>query len=285
MQQIKITQSVTERTKTLDGYLKDIASIEMISPDEESELAMRIQQGDEEAYQRLVQANLRFVVSVAKQYQSSGLDLCDLINEGNIGLMQAAKRFDPTRGFKFISYAVWWIRQSIMLAIAEQGRMVRLPLNQIGMLNRINKTKSRFTMENQREPSDVELSELLDITPDKIGDTVRQSSKHLSFDVPFGEEGDGGTLLDVTPDANAEQADAGLQSESLRTDIQAAMTVLTAREREILTLAFGIGCQEMTLEEIGQRFDLTRERVRQIKEKSLRKLIRYGARERLKQYV
>lgn len=285
MQQLKITQSVTERTKILDGYLRDIANLEMVSPEEECELAMRIQQGDEDAYQKLVQANLRFVVSIAKMYQSSGVDLSDLINEGNIGLMEAAKRFDPTRGFKFISYAVWWIRQSIMLAIADQGRMVRLPLNQIGMLNRINKAKNRFTLENHREPSDVELAELVDLSPDKIGDTVSHSAKHLSFDVPFGEDSDGGTLLDVTPDKDAEQADAGLQTESLRTDIQAAMAVLTPREREILNLAFGIGCQEMTLEEIGQRFDLTRERVRQVKEKALRKLIRYGAKDRLRQYV
>ena len=284
MQQIKIIQSVTARTMTVDSYLRDINSIPMVSPDEETELAYSIQKGDEDAYRRLVEANLRFVVSVAKQYQSSGLDLCDLINEGNIGLMKAARRFDPTRGFRFISYAVWWIRQQIMAAISEQGRMVRLPLNQVGILNRINRARAQFEQENEREPSDRELAEFLDITPDRVGEAIRHSARHISFDVSFGEDGNG-TLLDVVPDENAELADRGLQQESLRTDIQHVMMVLSPREREIVSLAFGIGCREMTLEEIGERFELTRERVRQVKEKAIRKMSRPGVRDILRQYI
>ena len=284
MHQLKILQSVTARTMTVDGYLRDINSIPMVSPDEETELAYSIQKGDEDAYRRLVEANLRFVVSVAKQYQSSGLDLCDLINEGNIGLMKAARRFDPTRGFRFISYAVWWIRQQIMAAISEQGRMVRLPLNQVGILNRINRARAQFEQENEREPSDRELAEFLDITPDRVGEAIRHSARHISFDVSFGEDGDG-TLLDVVPDENAELADRGLQQESLRTDIQHVMMVLSPREREIVSLAFGIGCREMTLEEIGERFELTRERVRQVKEKAIRKMSRPGVRDILRQYI
>ena len=284
MHQLKILQSVTARTMTVDSYLRDINSIPMVSPDEETELAYSIQKGDEDAYRRLVEANLRFVVSVAKQYQSSGLDLCDLINEGNIGLMKAARRFDPTRGFRFISYAVWWIRQQIMAAISEQGRMVRLPLNQVGILNRINRARAQFEQENEREPSNRELAEFLDITPDRVGEAIRHSARHISFDVSFGEDGDG-TLLDVVPDENAELADRGLQQESLRTDIQHVMMVLSPREREIVSLAFGIGCREMTLEEIGERFELTRERVRQVKEKAIRKMSRPGVRDILRQYI
>ena len=284
MHQLKILQSVTARTMTVDSYLRDINSIPMVSPDEETELAYSIQKGDEDAYRRLVEANLRFVVSVAKQYQSSGLDLCDLINEGNIGLMKAARRFDPTMGFRFISYAVWWIRQHIMAAISEQGRMVRLPLNQVGILNRINRARAQFEQENEREPSDRELAEFLDITPDRVGEAIRHSARHISFDVSFGEDGDG-TLLDVVPDENAELADRGLQQESLRTDIQHVMMVLSPREREIVSLAFGIGCREMTLEEIGERFELTRERVRQVKEKAIRKMSRPGVRDILRQYI
>ena len=284
MHQLKILQSVTARTMTVDSYLRDINSIPMVSPDEETELAYSIQKGDEDAYRRLVEANLRFVVSVAKQYQSSGLDLCDLINESNIGLMKAARRFDPTRGFRFISYAVWWIRQQIMAAISEQGRMVRLPLNQVGILNRINRARAQFEQENEREPSDRELAEFLDITPDRVGEAIRHSARHISFDVSFGEDGDG-TLLDVVPDENAELADRGLQQESLRTDIQHVMMVLSPREREIVSRAFGIGCREMTLEEIGERFELTRERVRQVKEKAIRKMSRPGVRDILRQYI
>ena len=284
MQQLKIMQSVTARTMTVDSYLRDIGNLPMVSPEEETELAARIQKGDEEAYRQLVEANLRFVVSVAKQYQGSGMDLCDLINEGNLGLMKAAKRFDPTRGFKFISYAVWWIRQQIMQAISDQGRMVRLPLNQVGAINRINRAKAQFLQENEREPSDEELAELIDITPDKIGEAIGNSSRHVSFDMPFGDEGEG-TLLDIVPDNNAEEADKGLEAESLHEDLCNVMRVLTPREKEIITLAFGIGCQEMTLEEIGDRFDLTRERVRQVKEKAIRKMARPGIRDILRQYV
>lgn len=283
MQQLKIMQSVTARTMTVDNYLRDISSKPMVSPEEETELAMRIQNGDEEAFRRLVEANLRFVVSVAKQYQNSGLDLCDLINEGNLGLMKAARRFDPTRGFKFISFAVWWIRQSILQAISDQGRMVRLPLNQVGIINRINRKKASFLQENEREPSDAELAELMDITPDKIGEALSHSSPHLSFDKPFGEDEDG-TLLDVLPDTDSTPADDPLSKESLRTDLETVLLVLNKRERDIVRMAYGLGCQEMTLEEIGSRFDLTRERVRQVKEKAIRKMSSPKVRQRLVQY-
>lgn len=284
MKQLKIIQSVTARTMTVDSYLKDIGNYPLISPEEETELACRIHNGDEEAYQSLVKANLRFVVSVAKQYQGSGMDLCDLINEGNLGLMKAARRFDPTRGFKFISYAVWWIRQQIISAISDHGRMVRLPLNQIGILNRINKARAQFEQENEREPSDSELAEFLDLTPDKIGEAVRHSPRHMSFDTPFGEDGDG-TLLDVVPDDNAVPVDAGLQKESLNTDIRHIMMVLSPKEKEIVSLAYGIGCQELTLDEIGERMNLSRERVRQVKEKAIRKMARPEIRNLLRQYM
>jgi len=283
MQQLKITQSVTARTMTVESYLRDINKLPLISPEEESELANRIQNGDEEAFQRLVEANLRFVVSVAKQYQNSGLDLCDLINEGNLGLMKAARKFDPTRGFKFISYAVWWIRQQILQTISDQGRMVRLPLNQVGLINRINREKIRFAQENEREPSNEELAEFLDICPDKIDEALGCSSKYLSFDTPFGEDGDG-TLLDVTPDTSAEMADRGLEEESLHKDLTIVMQVLISRERNILKMAFGIGCREMSLEEIGEKMQLTRERVRQVREKALRKLAKPNVCGRLVQY-
>lgn len=283
MQQLKIMQSVTARTMTVDNYLRDISSKPMVSPEEETELAERIQNGDEEAFRRLVEANLRFVVSVAKQYQNSGLDLCDLINEGNLGLMKAARRFDPTRGFKFISFAVWWIRQSILQAISDQGRMVRLPLNQVGIINRINRKKASFLQENEREPSDAELAELMDITPDKISEALSHSSPHLSFDKPFGEDEDG-TLLDVLPDTDSTPADDPLSKESLRTDLETVLLVLNKRERDIVRMAYGLGCQEMTLEEIGSRFYLTRERVRQVKEKAIRKMSSPKVRQRLVQY-
>lgn len=283
MQQLKITQSVTARTMTVESYLRDISSLPMISPEEETELAARIQKGDQDAYKRLVEANLRFVISVAKQYQNSGLDLCDLINEGNLGLMKAAGRFDPTRGFKFISYAVWWIRQTIMQAISDQGRMVRLPLNQIGVINRINRQKNLFIQKNEREPSNEELAEFMDITPDKISEAIENSGKHVSFDMPFGEDGDG-TLLDVVPDNNSESADRNLETESLHEDLCTVMKALSPREREIISLAFGIGCREMSLDEIGDKLELTRERVRQVREKALRKMARPSVRERLVQY-
>lgn len=284
MQQLKIIQSVTTRTLTTEEYLKEIGRLEMVSPEEETELAMRIQAGDEEAFQRLVEANLRFVVSVAKQYQNRGLELSDLINEGNLGLMKAARKFDPTRGFKFISYGVWWIRQSIMQAISDQGRMVRLPLNQVGMIGKITKARTTFLQENEREPTDAELAALLDIPIDKVGETDSNSSKHLSYDMPFGDDGDG-TLLDVLPDTASPQADGSLKVESLKTDLLSIMSLLNRREREIISLSFGLnGTQEMTLEEIGTRMDLTRERVRQIREKAIRKMGRSPMRERLVQY-
>ena len=283
MQQLKIMQSVTARTMTVDNYLKDINSKPMVSPEEETELAERIQNGDEEAYQRLVEANLRFVVSVAKQYQSSGMDLCDLINEGNLGLMKAARRFDPSRGFKFISFAVWWIRQSILQAISEKGRMIRLPLNQVGIINRINREKVTFLQENEREPSDAELAELMGITPGRIGEALSHSSPHLSFDKPFVDDEDG-TLLDVIPDTGSAPTDDHLNRESLRDDLETVLTVLNQRERDIVRMAFGLGCQELSLEEIGIRFDLTRERVRQVKEKAIRKMSSPKVRQRLIQY-
>ena len=284
MRQLKIMQSVTARTMTVDSYLRDIGNLPRVSLEEETELAIRIQHGDEKAYNRLVEANLRFVVSVAKQYRNSGLDLSDLINEGNLGLMKAAWRFDPTRGFKFISYAVWWIRQQILQGISEQGRMVRLPLNQVGIINRINKARAEFIQGNEREPSHEELAELMDIIPEKIGEAQVNSSRHISFDAPAGEEGNG-TLLDVIPDENSERADSGLQKESLHTDIMQVMHVLNVREREIVSMSFGIGCREMTLDEIGELFNLTRERVRQIREKAIRKLSRPAVCDRLRQHL
>ena len=268
---------------TVDNYLRDVNRLPMVSPEEEAELAGRIQEGDVEAYRRLVEANLKFVISVAKAYQGSGMDLCDLINEGNIGLMKAAEKFDPTRGFKFISYAVWWIRQQILSSISEHGRMVRLPLNQMGAISRINRARARFQQENEREPTDSELAEFLDLTPDKIAEALANSPHHVSFDLPFDDESDG-TLLDVVPDTGTEKTDAGLESESLHEDLTAAMDVLNGREREIVTMAFGIGCREMSLEEIAQQLDLTRERVRQLKEKAIRKLARPEIRKNLVQY-
>ena len=284
MQQLKITQSVTQRSQTLNQYLSDIARCPRISPEEESELAFRIREGDEDALRRLVEANLRFVVSVAKQYQGHGIDFPDLINEGNMGLMKAAHKFDPSRGFKFISYAVWWIRQSILQGLAEKGRMVRLPLNQVGAHNKLSKARSAFIQENEREPSDEELAEIAGLSPDKIRETLRAADSHLSFDMPFGDDGDG-TLLDILQDRSAPETDAGLGSESLRSDLEDVMRTLAPRERDVLRLAFGIGCQEKSLEEIGEQFHLTRERVRQLKEKAIRKMARPAVRSRLVQYL
>lgn len=283
MQQLKITQSVTVRNLTVNQYLADINKYPMVTPDEETELAIKIQQGDTRAFQRLVEANLRFVVSVAKQYQGHGLELSDLINDGNIGLMKAAWKFDPTKGFKFISYAVWWIRQSILQGLSDQGRMVRLPLNQVGNLNKINKAKSSFLQENEREPTAEELAELVDLKPEKIGEALRSSGSHLSYDMPFGEDGDG-TLLEVLPDNATPETDSSLAQESLQSDLEDVMKILAPREREILKLSFGIGCQEKTLEEIGETFHLTRERVRQLREKAIRKMSRQSVRSRLVQY-
>lgn len=285
MRQLKITKSITNReSASLDKYLQEIGREELVSPEEEVELAQRIRKGDEAALEKLTKANLRFVVSVAKQYQNQGLSLPDLINEGNLGLIKAAEKFDETRGFKFISYAVWWIRQSILQALAEQSRIVRLPLNQVGSLNKINKALGRFEQEYERQPSTEELAEMIDIPKDKIADTLRVSGRHISVDAPF-VEGEDNSLLDVLPNEDSPMADRGLNNESLSTEIERALQILTPREREIIKCFFGIGSQEMTLEEIGENLDLTRERVRQIKEKAIRKLKKPAASVLLKSYL
>ena len=285
MRQLKITKSITNReSASLDKYLQEIGREELVSPEEEVELAQRIRKGDQEALEKLTRANLRFVVSVAKQYQNQGLSLPDLINEGNLGLIKAAEKFDETRGFKFISYAVWWIRQSILQDLAEQSRIVRLTLNQVGSLNKINKALGKFEQENERQPSTEELADMIDIPKDKIADTLRVSGRHVSVDAPF-VEGEDNSLLDVLPNDDSPSADRGLTNESLGTEIERALQILTVREREIIKSFFGIGCQEMTLEEIGERLDLTRERVRQIKEKAIRKLKKPSASKLLKSYL
>ena len=285
MRQLKITKSITNReSASLDKYLQEIGREELVSPEEEVELSQRIRKGDQKALEKLTRANLRFVVSVAKQYQNQGLSLPDLINEGNLGLIKAAEKFDETRGFKFISYAVWWIRQSILQALAEQSRIVRLPLNQVGSLNKINKALSQFEQKNERAPSNEELAEMIDIPQDKISDTLRVSGRHVSVDAPF-VEGEDNSLLDVIPNDDSPMADKGLVNESLSTEIERSLQILTAREREIIKSFFGIGCQEMTLEEIGERLDLTRERVRQIKEKAIRTLKTPSASKLLKTYL
>ena len=285
MRQLKITKSITNReSASLDKYLQEIGREELVTPDEEVELAQRIRKGDQEALEKLTRANLRFVVSVAKQYQNQGLSLPDLINEGNLGLIKAAEKFDETRGFKLISYAVWWIRQSILHALAEQSRIVGQPLNQVGSLNKINKALSKFEQENERQPSNEELSEMIDVPKDKISDTLRVGSRHVSVDAPF-VEGEDNSLLDVLPNDDSPSADRGLVNESLNTEIERALSTLTDREREIIKSFFGIGCQEMTLEEIGERFGLTRERVRQIKEKAIRRLKSPSRSKLLKSYL
>lgn len=272
MRQLKITKSITNReSASLDKYLQEIGREELISVSEEVELAQRIKKGDHAALEKLTKANLRFVVSVAKQYQNQGLSLPDLINEGNLGLIRAAQKFDETRGFKFISYAVWWIRQSILQALAEQSRIVRLPLNQVGSLNKISKELSKFEQENERRPSPEELADRLGIPVDKISDTLKVSGRHISVDAPF-VDGEDNSLLDVLPNDDSPMADSSLNQESLSKEVDRALKQLFDREREILKMFFGIGCQEMTLEEIGAKFDLTRERVRQIKEKAIRRL-------------
>lgn len=272
MRQLKITKSITNReSASLDKYLQEIGRKELISVDEEVELAQRIRMGDQEARDKLVSANLRFVVSVAKQYQNQGLSLPDLIDEGNFGLIKAAQKFDETRGFKFISYAVWWIRQSILQALAEQSRIVRLPLNQVGSLNKISKALSRFEQIHERRPSAEELADELDVPVEKISDTMKVSGRHVSVDTPF-VDGEDNSLLDVLPNNDSPMADSTLNQESLSREVNRALDQLNPRERDILKMFFGIGCQEMTLEEIGAKFDLTRERVRQIKEKAIRRL-------------
>ena len=273
MRQLKITKSITNReSASLDKYLQEIGREDLITVEEEVELAQRIRGGDRLALEKLTRANLRFVVSVAKQYQNQGLSLPDLINEGNLGLIKAAEKFDETRGFKFISYAVWWIRQSILQALAEQSRIVRLSLNQVGSLNKINKAFSKFEQENERRPSPEELAEVLDIPVDKIADTMKVSGRHISVDAPF-VEGEDNSLLDVMINDDSPNADRVLINESLSKEIERVLAfTLSDRERDIVKKFFGIGVTEMTLEEIGDEFGLTRERVRQIKEKAIRKL-------------
>ncbi len=285
MRQLKITKSITNReSASLDKYLQEIGREELISVEEEVELAQRIRQGDREALEKLTRANLRFVVSVAKQYQNQGLTLPDLINEGNLGLIKAAEKFDETRGFKFISYAVWWIRQSILQALAEQSRIVRLPLNQVGSLNKINKAFAKFEQENERKPTAEELARELDMPEDKVADTLRVAGRHVSVDAPLAS-GEESTMLDVMENTDIPHTDAKLISESLSKEIERALATLTERERDIIKLFFGIGCQEMTLEEIGDKFGLTRERVRQIKEKAIRRLRHSSRSKLLKSYL
>ena len=272
MRQLKITKSITNReSASLEKYLQEIGKEEMISAEEEVELAQLIRKGDQKALERLTRANLRFVVSVAKQYQNQGLSLPDLINEGNLGLLKAAERFDETRGFKFISYAVWWIRQSILQAISEQSRIVRLPLNQVGSVNKINREINRFEQVNERRPSLEEIAEKIDLPEDKIDEAMNINGHHISMDAPF-VDGEDNSLLDIMPNSDAPMADMTLVAESLKAEIQNALSVLNERERNVIEASYGINSPELTLEEIGEKFGLTRERVRQIKEKAIRKL-------------
>ena len=272
MRQLKITQSITNReSASLDKYLQEIGHEELISVEEEVELAQRIRKGDRKALEKLTKANLRFVVSVAKQYQNKGLSLPDLINEGNLGHIKAAEKFDETRGFKFISYAVWWIRQSILQAIAEQSRIVRLPLNQVGSVNKINKIANRFEQEHERRPSADEIGDFVDLPEEKIEDALKVNTRHVSMDAPFAD-GEENSLLDILPNNDSPDTDFELVMESLRNEINRALLTLNERERHIIEAFFGINQPEMTLEEIGEKFGLTRERVRQIKEKAIRRL-------------
>lgn len=286
MRQLKISKQITNReSQSLDKYLQEIGKVDLLTPDEEVELAKRIKEGDQIALEKLTKANLRFVVSVAKQYQNQGLSLGDLINEGNLGLIKAAQRFDETRGFKFISYAVWWIRQSILQALAEQSRIVRLPLNRVGSLNKISKTFSELEQKYEREPSPEELAEVLDVTTAEVVDTMKISGRHVSMDAPF-VQGDENSLLDVLENDSEETPDSGLMNDSLRKEVQRALSTLTQRESDVITLYFGLnGEHAMTLEEIGEKFNLTRERVRQIKEKAIRRLRHTSRSKALKPYL
>lgn len=285
MRQLKITKSITNReSASLDKYLQEIGKEELITVEEEVDLAQRIRKGDRSALEKLTRANLRFVVSVAKQYQNQGLSLPDLINEGNLGLIKAAEKFDETRGFKFISYAVWWIRQSILQALAEQSRIVRLPLNQVGSLNKINKALSKFEQDYERSPTPDELAHVLDVPKEKVIDTLRVSGRHISMDAPF-IEGEDNSLIDVIENKDSPIADGRLINESLSREIERALATLTERERDIVRFFFGIATQEMTLEEIGEKFALTRERVRQIKEKAIRRLRHTSRSKLLKQFL
>ena len=279
MRQLKISKSFTNReSASLDKYLQEIGHEELLSVEEEVELAQKIKKGDRRALERLTRANLRFVVSVAKQYQNQGLSLPDLINEGNVGLIKAAEKFDETRGFKFISYAVWWIRQSILQAIAEQSRIVRLPLNQVGSVNKINRELNKFEQEHERRPSRIDLPE------DKIEEAMKANNRHVSMDAPF-VDGEDNSLLDVLADNNMPMADKALVQESLRKEIDRAIELLNDREQKVVRAFFGIGSPEMTLEEIGDKYNLTRERVRQIKEKAIRRLRHNTKNKLLKTYL
>ena len=285
MRQLKITKSITNReSESLEKYLQEIGKEELISTEEEVELAQRIRKGDHKALERLTKANLRFVVSVAKQYQNQGLSLPDLINEGNMGLIKAAEKFDETRGFKFISYAVWWIRQSILQAIAEQSRIVRLPLNQVGSVNKINRALNKFEQEHERRPSVDEIAETTDLPEDKIADAMNANTRHVSVDAPF-VDGDDNSLLDILANNDAPMADNELVKQSLQTEISRALQLLNERERNIIEAFFGINQSELTLEEIGNKYGLTRERVRQIKEKAIRRLRNHTKNKMLKAYL
>jgi RNA polymerase primary sigma factor len=286
MRQLKISKQITNReSQSLDKYLQEIGKVDLLTPDEEVELAKRIREGDQLALEKLTKANLRFVVSVAKQYQNQGLSLGDLINEGNLGLIKAAQRFDETRGFKFISYAVWWIRQSILQALAEQSRIVRLPLNRVGSLNKISKTFSDLEQKYEREPSPDELAEVLDVTTAEVVDTLKISGRHVSMDAPF-VQGEENSLLDVLENDGEVTPDFELMNDSLRKEVMRALSTLTQREADVITLYFGLnGEHSMTLEEIGEKFNLTRERVRQIKEKAIRRLRHTSRSKALKPYL
>lgn len=287
MRQLKITKSITNReSQSLEKYLQEIGKVELITPEEEVKLAIRIKQGDQNALDKLTKANLRFVVSVAKQYQNQGLTLPDLINEGNLGLIKAAQRFDETRGFKFISYAVWWIRQSILQALAEQSRIVRLPLNKVGLTNRIQKAYSLLEQQFEREPSTEELAELLELDIEEVSSTLGIGGRHISVDTPL-SEGEDNTLIDVMENPNAERAEVNLEyNESLKTDIERSLKTLTERQKEVICFFFGIGVDHpMSLEDIGDRFSLTRERVRQIKDKAITKLRSNSGAKSLRSYL
>ena len=286
MRQLKISKQITNReSQSLDKYLQEIGKVSLVSIDEEVDLAQRIREGDQMALEKLTKANLRFVVSVSKQYQNQGLTLGDLINEGNLGLIKAAKRFDETKGFKFISYAVWWIRQSILQALAEQSRIVRLPLNRVGSLNKISRSFSELEQKFEREPSPDEIAELLELSTSEVVDTLKISGRHVSMDAPF-VQGEENRLLDVMQDEGGESPDAGLLNDSLRREVQRALSTLTMREADVVTLHFGLnGHAALTLEEIGEKFSLTRERVRQIKEKAIRRLKHTTRSKALKPYL
>jgi RNA polymerase primary sigma factor len=284
---LKITKQFTNReSKSLDQYLLEIGKVDLITPEQEIELAKRIKKGDRLALEALTKANLRFVVSVAKQFQNQGLSLGDLINEGNLGLIKAAERFDETRGFKFISYAVWWIRQSIMQAIAEQSRMVRLPLNRVGTLNKLGKAYSKLEQEYERKPSASELAQELDMKTDEVSDTLQLYGRHVSMDAPFSGDDDKNSLIDVLPNDQQPAPDVKLMQESLKAEVESVLSTLSEREASVLRLYFGINSEHSaTLEEIGERFNLTRERVRQIKEKALRSLRHPSRSQNLKTYL